>query len=600
MKKHNKIPLSTIIKHNWFILKTALQEAPFYTIHLLTSQIIHQIIIFIEHIYMIAFVVDCIQYQKPFFHAAVFIISVFVGLRLIGMVGTIYAVNFRPKGIEKINRRLRLELYNKAINIDLACYDDPQFYTDFVWAMSDISTRVEKILQSSANLLGAIAGIFISGVYILSNDPIGIIFVIFSFAITFIFALKLNKSKFQMEILLKPYIRKRDYINRVFYLSDYAKEIRTGDIKEKLYEDFTAANDTIQSIIQKETKKMVWYQFIIDYISNSLIFFGGYFIYLLYIVIVKNLLSYGTIVALFSTTNSLKECMQNFAIVIPEFQQHSMYINKVSLFLNYDIKITNKENANPVSNLAEDIELKNVFFRYNEKQDYILKNINLTIKKGQKIAFVGYNGAGKTTLIKLIMRLYDASSGTITCGKKAITDFDVNDYRKQFGTVFQDYQLFAASLKENVSMDNTNCENQEIISSLEDSGFSERLSTLAHGLETPLTKEFDEEGINFSGGESQKIAISRILYKKCPYIILDEPSSALDPIAEYNLNNTMLNLSTDKTIIFISHRLSTTMMADCIYMFENGEIVECGNHIDLIKQNGKYAQMFKLQSEKYR
>lgn len=606
-KRNNDIEssasFSSIFKNNWFIFKLALKEAPFYTIHTITSGMIHEIVVFIEHIYLIGFVIDCIQYQRPFWNAALFILSVFVGVRLIQIIGNIFVATIKPKGEEKIYKRIRLQLYDKAEKIDLECYDNPQFYTDFVWAMSDVTERFQKVMKSISDFLGAVVGAMVIAVYMLTTDRVGVLLAVISFAISAFALSKFNKLRFQLDLKLKPLFRKRDYINRVFYLADFAKEIRVGDIKEKLYEDFTNTNLKIEEETDKGTKWFTVLNFTAGPFAKGIMFDGIYVVYLLYMTIVKEAFGFGTMVTLFGSSGNLSNCIENFSRVIPEFQQHSLYIDKILKFLDYDIKITNNEKALDTPNKAVDIKLENVSFSYNEASGNILKNINMTIKAGEKIALVGYNGAGKTTLVKLLMRLYDVSSGEIWCNNHSIKDYDVNKYRKIFGTVFQDYQLFAASLRENVIMEKAEKSEQtdkKVTEALGLSGFTEKLKSLSGGLDTQLTREFDNEGTNLSGGESQKVSIGRVLYKDCPFIILDEPSSALDPISEYNLNNTILNLSHDKTIIFISHRLSTTKMADRIYMLENGEIVEQGNHEELMNYNGKYAEMFNLQAEKYR
>ena len=229
----------------------------------------------------------------------------------------------------------------------------------------------------------------------------------------------------------------------------------------------------------------------------------------------------------------------------------------------------------------------------------MLENINITIKPCTSVAIVGYNGAGKTTLTKLLMRLYDVSGGEVLYNGVNIKDYKLSEYRKLFGAVFQDYELFASSLADNVVMDDVGHDEDEILDALHNSGFSERLEEMEHGLQTHITREFDDEGTALSGGEAQKVAIARVLYKDCKMIVLDEPSSALDPISEYHLNETILKQADNRTVIFISHRLSTTRLADVIYMLEDGKIVEHGSHDELMALDGKYAYMFNLQASKY-
>lgn len=598
MKKNGSAP--GMIENNWYLLRIALKAAPYYTTKVLIDGILHQLVVFIEHIYMISFIIDCIQYQRPFWHVLLFVGLVFVGVSLTHTWGNHVNTIVKPKALEKINRAARLALYEKAVAIDLKCYDDPEFYNDFVWAMGDVTDRIAKVMDTTMRFLGAIAGIAVTGGYILTADWLGIVMAAVSFVLTLVFGARLNKLQFKLDSRLKPLQRKRDYINRVFFLGDYTKEVRLSGVKEKLYEDFSASNDDIRQAVEEDTKKMPWYFVLIDFVCNTFIFNGIYILYLMFLAVVKGAFSLGTMVALYNSSQSLTNCMQDLAKVLPEFQQHSLYIDKVRGFLNYDVSIVSGEDAKQPPAQTKDLQMEHVSFSYTPDGPAILRDISLTIRKGEKIAFVGYNGAGKTTLVKLLMRLYDPSGGRIVYGGEDIRDYDVDAYRKMIGTVFQDYQLFAATLGENVVMDDVPCQTEPVEQALRRSGFGERLASLPQGLSTPITKEFEESGTNLSGGESQKVAISRALYKEAPLIILDEPSSALDPIAEYNLNSTMRSLTSEQTVLFISHRLSTTKMADRIYMLENGRIIEQGNHDQLMELDGKYAVMFHLQARRYR
>jgi ATP-binding cassette subfamily B protein len=221
--------------------------------------------------------------------------------------------------------------------------------------------------------------------------------------------------------------------------------------------------------------------------------------------------------------------------------------------------------------------------------------VSLTIQPGEKIAVVGYNGAGKTTLAKLLMRLYDPADGEILLDGVNIKEYELAAYRRKIGAVFQDFQIFAATLYDNVAMDASIGRQESVRAALAKSGFADSLP-----LETPLTREFLDDGTNLSGGESQKVAIARAFFKEADYMVFDEPSSALDPISEYNIYNAMREASAGKTVIFISHRLSSAKMADRIYMFENGQIIESGGHETLMASRGKYAEMFSMQAEKYK
>lgn len=199
------------------------------------------------------------------------------------------------------------------------------------------------------------------------------------------------------------------------------------------------------------------------------------------------------------------------------------------------------------------------------------------------------------------MRLYDPTSGQILMNGRDIREYDLDAYREKIGVVFQDFKIYAASIAENVMNGDYDPEHdrETVIAALDKAGFSEKLATLEQGVDTTLTREFDKKGTNLSGGEGQKVAIARVFARDYELIIMDEPSSALDPIAEYELNRSILEYAADKTVIFISHRLSTTRMADRIYMFDSGSLIESGSHDELMEMDGKYAAMFRLQAEKY-
>ena len=292
-----------------------------------------------------------------------------------------------------------------------------------------------------------------------------------------------------------------------------------------------------------------------------------------------------------SISNSVFAITSQFAI---SMRENGLYVEKFRRFMNAKEKmISGKKTTiyeNPVT-----IKFDNVSFKYPGTDKYVLKNVNFEISPYKKIALVGYNGAGKTTLTNLLLRLYDVSEGAITINGVNIKEWDINAYHRNFAAVFQDFSLFGATLGENVSMDDSH-EKEKVEEALNAADFHRELPD---GTDSILLREFDDDGVSLSGGEAQKIAIARAYYKDCPFAILDEPSAKLDPIAEYAHNQSMVKAADSKTVIFISHRLSTTVMADEIYMLENGEIIEHGSHEELMALDGKYAYMFRLQAEKY-
>ena len=245
------------------------------------------------------------------------------------------------------------------------------------------------------------------------------------------------------------------------------------------------------------------------------------------------------------------------------------------------------------------IEFRNVSFKYPRTENYVLRNVNLKFKIGEKIAVVGMNGSGKTTFIKLLCRLYDPTEGEILLNNVDIRKYDYKEYMSIFSVVFQDFKLFSFGLGQNVSA--SFHYNEELAKKcLEKAGFYGRLQSMKKGLETSIYKDLDEEGVEISGGEAQKIALARALYKNAPFIILDEPTAALDPIAEYEVYSKFNEIVQDKTAIYISHRLSSCRFCDVIAVFDGGQIVQRGVHDRLLQDtHGKYYELWNAQTQYY-
>ena len=246
-----------------------------------------------------------------------------------------------------------------------------------------------------------------------------------------------------------------------------------------------------------------------------------------------------------------------------------------------------------------EIEFRNVSFHYPDSEERALRNVSFTFRVGERLAVVGENGSGKTTFIKLLCRLYDPTEGQIFLNGIDIRKYDYQEYMSIFSVVFQDFQLLAFSLGQNVAA-GQKYDAVRVEKCLREAGFGERLETMPHGLETMLYKKLDKEGVEISGGEAQKIALARTLYKDAPFIILDEPTAALDPVAEQEVYENFNKIVGDKTAIYISHRLSSCRFCDVIAVFEHGSVVQKGSHEELVKiEEGKYHKLWYAQAQYY-
>lgn len=245
------------------------------------------------------------------------------------------------------------------------------------------------------------------------------------------------------------------------------------------------------------------------------------------------------------------------------------------------------------------IEFHNVSYKYYGQNEYALKNISIKFGSNQKIAIVGENGSGKTTFIKLLLRIYDPTDGYITLNGLDIAEIEYEQYRELFSAVFQDYKLFSMSIRENIELSHPNkpFNYDEFFSKC---GLADKIEVLTKGIDTYIYKDFEKDGFEPSGGEGQKIAFLRALYRKTPFVILDEATAALDPKAEANIYEQFNIFFDNKAIIYISHRMSVTRFCDIIYIFKNGKIIENGTHDSLIEVNGEYAQLYNAQAQYYK
>ncbi len=595
--KEQRPSLAKTWKLCFFALGWMFRISPMYVILKIISAVDSQVILLFENTFLIAHIIKVVEEGRPL----VDILPMFIPVTAVVIFNMLFfswiEIKFLVKAEEKINRTIRLTLYEKAAKMDMAKYDDPTFYNDFVWAMQEAPSHIFAVLGTVSSVCCTISLVAVMGGYVIASDPVGLIFVASSLAITLLLGLKQNKVYMTREEERVPVARRADYIKRVFYLADYAKDLRMGDMHDMLYDDFDESEEEELKTVKKHAKPLFLLRFLSGICWDILPFDMAYMTYLLYQTLVVGNLEYSALYALYRSVSNLQNDLSWMTNLLPEFQQHAMYIEKLSTFLGSENLLSDDGTATvPASG---EYRLTDVRFAYPNAEDDTLKGISLEIPHGAKVALVGYNGAGKSTLVKLLMRLYDPTSGTIAYGDEPLGNYPLEEYRKQVAVLFQDYQIIAATLAENITMGEP-LDEERLLDVLHKVGFDNVLATLPHGIHTQLTKEFDDSGVNLSGGEAQKIAIARVLYSGAQVMILDEPSSALDPLSEYRLNKTIRELASDKTIIFISHRLSTTRMADTIFMLEDGKVIERGSHDELMRKDGKYAHMFRLQAEKYR
>ena len=261
---------------------------------------------------------------------------------------------------------------------------------------------------------------------------------------------------------------------------------------------------------------------------------------------------------------------------------------------------TNRGEGRPVPTGECEIEFRNVTYTYGGAENPTINNLSFTLHKGEKLALVGLNGAGKTTIVKLMCGLYDPTEGEILLNGVNVREYNREEYFKLFSAVFQDISLLAVSVEENITgQPADSCTREKLIDCMKKSGIYGKVMTLPEKEDTLLVRSVYQNSVDLSGGEKQKLALAKALYKNAPILLLDEPTAALDAIAEQQMYMSYLEFSKSRSSLFISHRLASTRFCDRIIMIENGGIIECGTHAELMERDGKYAELFMLQSSYY-
>ena len=497
----------------------------------------------------------------------------------------------------KIYHGVYMRLYRKERNVELRCYENADFYNKYTMAIDDAGTKVTTIIDSFWGVFVGVVGVVLIFSAMFEVSPLSVLFIISPLVGNFFFGTIWNKLMVRRYEEGVPNDKVLNYVNRVMYLTDYAKEIRLSNVFRLLKRQYHEATDKNVEIAVKHAPRVASMNFLRSEFTFTIIF-EGVLLYAIYENLVRGTMSLAQLTVMTSLMVSATWMLIGLFNDIMNMVKNGMFISNLRAFLEYEEQIPENQDGIMADAGFETLEFDKVCFSYQDEET--IKDLSFTVHKGDTIALVGHNGAGKTTIIKLLLRLYDPTSGVIRLNGIDIREYNLCSYRKLFTTAFQDVCLFGMSVKDNILMgDHRENEDEQVILALKKAGVYERIEQLPQGIETTMTKEFDEDGAILSGGESQKVAVARAFYQKCPVKIFDEPSSALDPIAEYELFDSIMKDGEKNTMIFISHRLSSVKNADMVLMLEQGTIIESGPHSELMKTDGSYAQMYKKQAMNY-
>lgn len=501
---------------------------------------------------------------------------------------------FYPSKALALRRKMRETMYQKLAAIDISNYDNNESYEKISRAMNEIDNRLLDVFRTSFNIIESSVILITSLGIVLQIDLFILLFSISSLIVSILFNIGYNKIDYRSRMAQVSDNREIDYVHRILYHKDYSQDVRTTGLSGLLFGMMNKAYGGLRKTYRRENPKLMLYDVLPQ--SISLIATIASIFYIIFRISLGHI-SVGSFAALLNGSQSVTATIGGLFQFIPEFQQHSLYLD--NLFEILDKRNHILSGPKKVNGDFSTIEFKNVSFRYPNSEHYVLKDLSFKIHKGEMVGIVGHNGAGKSTLIKLLLRLYDPTEGEILLDDVDYRQYDVKDLRDSIGTVFQNYFVYPFSIYENVAMNSVDAgQRTKIDSILNDVALYKKIHDLDPDMRKQLSNEF-ENGLVLSGGEQQKVAIARVLYKSNPIVVMDEPSSALDPISEAEIIDLIFQNFKGKTVFMVSHRLSTTKHCDKIIHISNGHIIECGSHEQLMASGGAYSELFNLQAENY-
>lgn len=605
--KKNDNPLHTeygIFSNSFYILRKIREYRPLVLWIMLLGVLAGSVTQFMWS-FIGKFVIDLIQAQaqtpdkeiKPLLS----LLAVTTSVELVSILLSSIAGNRRWFNFIAIRMMLITERIKKALTMSYQQLEKPDILDmseKAVQATGGNTNGVEGMMHSVYEFGGQFVLIVVTVSAVTVLDP-RLILILTAVAVVqyLFFRYTVKKDKKETWDVLAPVWRKIDYMDQVTQNFDYAKDIRLFDMKGWLLKK--------QHGIRMERQERMLHSRDLWIVNSGFAHFmtilskGAVYAVLIAAVVGKNM-SIGDFTMYLGLTATFSESLMQFLNSLVEFKKRSMQTDDFRSFM--DLKTEEEGDFIPVPRADKYVfEFRNVSYRYHGADGYALKGLNLTLGAGERLAVVGLNGAGKTTLIKLLLRLYDATEGEILLNGTDIRRFRRDEYYALFAPVFQNVEIFAFPVSENISMkrsgqtDRGRCED-----CARKAGLGEKLDSLTNGIATEMLKVIHEDGVDFSGGEKQKLALARALYKDAPVIVLDEPTAALDAIAEYNLYKNFNEIIGNKSAVYISHRLSSTRFCDRIAMFKSGEMVEYGSHEELMNRNGIYAEIFEIQAQYYK
>lgn len=487
-----------------------------------------------------------------------------------------------------------VKIYGKKVmELNYEDLENPNIMNMFEKSKSgfDLYDFFDKLMSVATNMISLLGYIII----LLTYNWIVLMVVLAVVAINLFCNKKKNQYYYKMSEAAAPLNRKFSYLATLMLGFDYAKEIKVNNLSEFIIEKYDSNIGSFRKLLSKLYRILLGYN-IVTSATSLLQTFALYAI--VAFSAVRGTISIGDFSMYTTAISATSASLIGIVVALVEIGQNMKYATDMRLFFELDRKVQHIDSPHEINHKKVDIVFENVSFRYPGTDRWILKKINFSVCHGEKISLVGKNGAGKTTIIKLLLRLYDPTEGRILMNGVDIREYNYAEYLDAFAPVLQDYKIFAFTCQENIVL-NRAFDRKKMDHAIIESGLGDKIHNLPDGAGTSVYKLFDEHGIEFSGGENQKLAIARAIYKNSPIVLLDEPTANLDPIAEYDIYEKMFNLLKEKTCFFVSHRLASSRVCNRIFVIDNGQLVADGAHKQLVNECELYREMYEKQAQFY-
>lgn len=582
-------------RNNIFLLHKAFCVAPCFIILFTFIRVVAGVRTTFMNVYFLTHIIASFEEGGDWKNVLVFVFVSFVLVVITYAAEVLFNQIYKPISIEKIGQSLQKSVFQKARATDLEVYDTEKHYTSMTLANNEIDSRMILVIENVFGLVEIIVTIITIVGYSLSLDPIVPIVAVVSFGVSLFMNNRISSFRVKYDENLQKINKERSMFHRIMYLPDYAKDIRLTHIRDVISKRYQLLNERKEKIICEQGGKISFWSIWETVLGSAICIDFIVPVYLTFRILVQKTLSASQFMGVVNGCSQLQLKLECLSKELGLFNQNGEMIERYRDFLSKRNLIESSPcvEVSKKMDVFQTLEFQKVGFNY-QSNTFGVNDIDFCIKRGEKIAIVGPNGCGKTTLIKLLLRLYDCQTGAILFNGIPIRKIDASEYRGVYSVLFQDFSIYALPLNKNIAM-NSKVDEKKIAEVTHKVGLDEVLP-YAH---VDLTRELSDGGVSFSGGQLQRVALARVLYENRDFVIMDEPTSSVDVVFEKQFYDIVLREFREKTVLFVSHRLSSVMLCDRIYYMEQGQILESGNHNELMAKNGGYAKLFRAQTELY-